>query len=135
MMPPKGVIEQLVLVDSPEQVPLKDGDVIGNLFGAQDFQVDVHSLRGAFLLRQLCLYGANCKSLMRTLGERGRSTYQSIQMILDGNKQATVEREASGYANIVILEHGPLPIRFHLDEAQVVGSAIQLQLVGGARFD
>lgn len=55
MMPPKGVIEQLVLVDSPEQVPLKDGDVIGNLFGAQDFQVDVDSLRGAFLLRQLCL--------------------------------------------------------------------------------
>lgn len=67
--------------------------------------------------------------------ERGRSTYQSIQMILDRHKQATVEREASGYANIVILEHGPLPIRFHLDEAQVVGSAIQLQLVGGARFD
>lgn len=71
MMPPKGVIEQLVLVDSPEQVPLKDGDVIGNLFGAQDFQVDVDSLRGAFLLRQLCLYGANCK----LLGERERQVY------------------------------------------------------------
>lgn len=55
MMPPEGVIEQLVLVNSPEQVPLKDGDVIGNLFGAQDFQVDVDSLRGAFLFRQLCL--------------------------------------------------------------------------------
>lgn len=71
MMPPKGVIEQLVLVDSPEQVPLKDGDVIGNLFGAQDFQVDVDSLRGALLFRQLCLCRANCK----LLGEREGEVY------------------------------------------------------------
>lgn len=134
MMPPEGVIEQLVLVNSPEQVPLKDGDVIGNLFGAQDFQVDVDSLRGAFLLRQLCLCVGQL--LVTVKGrEGGRSTYQGIQMILDRHKQATIEREACGYANIVILEHGPLPVRFHLDEAQVVGSAIQLQLVGGARFD
>lgn len=55
MMSPKGVIEQLILVHSPKQIPLKDGDVIGNLFGAQNFQINVHTLRGAFLLRQLCL--------------------------------------------------------------------------------
>lgn len=34
MMSPKGVIEQFILVHSPKQIPLKDGDVIGNLFGA-----------------------------------------------------------------------------------------------------
>lgn len=56
-------------------------------------------------------------------------------MIFDGDKQSSVEREACGYANIVILEHGTFPIRFDLDEAQVIGSAIQLQLVGGAGFD
>lgn len=58
MMSPKGVIEQLVLVHSPKQIPFKDGDVIGNLFGAQYLQIDVHALRGAFLLRQLCLEAA-----------------------------------------------------------------------------
>lgn len=55
MVSPEGVVKQFVLVDGPEEVPLEQGDVVGQLLGTQNFQVDVHALGGAFLLLQLRL--------------------------------------------------------------------------------
>jgi len=55
VMPPEGVVEQFVFMDGPEEVPLEQGDVVGQLLGAQYLQVDVHTLGGALLLLQLGL--------------------------------------------------------------------------------
>jgi len=55
-MPPEGVVKQFVFMNGPEEVPLEQGDVVGQLFGAQYLQIDVHALGGTFLLLQLGLW-------------------------------------------------------------------------------
>jgi len=56
-------------------------------------------------------------------------------VILDGDKQAAIERQARRYADIVVLEHGALSVRTDLHEDEVLGTPVQLQLVGGTRLD
>jgi len=56
-------------------------------------------------------------------------------VILDGDKQSPIERQARRYADIVVLEHGALSVRPDLHEDEVLGTPVQLQLVGGTRLD
>ena len=52
MMSSKGMVQQLVLVHSPEQIPVEQCHVIGDVLGRQCFKVHVRCLRRYFLLGQ-----------------------------------------------------------------------------------
>lgn len=52
MMAPKGLVQQLVLVHRPEQVAIEQGDVVGQLLGAERLNVHVDAVGGALLFGQ-----------------------------------------------------------------------------------
>lgn len=137
-MPSEGVIQQLVLVHRPEQVPIEQGHVVGHVLGRQRLKVHVQRLRRKFLLRQRSLH-PNSKKKKTILPQEHKQnspiTYQCVQVVLRRHKHPAAEAERRRDADVVVLVDGPLAVRLDLDQQQVLGHPRQLQLVGGARLD
>lgn len=54
----EGVVEQLVLVDAPEQIPVEEGHVISQLLRAEHLDICIDALRWLLLFRQTSLKNA-----------------------------------------------------------------------------
>lgn len=52
MVSAECMIEQFVFMDGPEQVPIEERNVVGQLFRAQRFEVHFNSLGNSLLLWQ-----------------------------------------------------------------------------------
>lgn len=113
-LPAERLVQQLVLVNAPEQVPVEEGHVVGQLLHAKQLEVNLQGLRRPLLLRQ---------------------RRQRVDVLPRGDEEARVETgEASGHGQVVVRDDDPLPGGTHLHEHQVLGGA-QLELVGCRQFD
>lgn len=93
-MSSERVIQKLVLVDRPEEVPVEERHVISDILCRQRLDIHLQALGGTLLLRQRC---------------------QSIQMITRRYEEPPVERQSSRNAQVIVFEGGALTIRFHFN--------------------
>lgn len=113
MMPPKGLVQQLVLVHRPKQITIEQRDVVRQLLGAQRLNVHINAIGGALLLRQW---------------------RQRVQMVFRCDENAPVQAQRRRYADIVVLEDATLAVRVDLHQHQIIGGPIQLQFVRSTGF-
>lgn len=92
VMSPERVIEQLVLVNRPEEVPVEERHVISEILCRQRLEIHLQALGGALLLRQRC---------------------QGVQVITRRYEKPPVERQRRRDAQVIVFEDGALTVRFH----------------------
>lgn len=56
-------------------------------------------------------------------------------MVFGRHEDAPIQAQRRRHADVVILEHAALAVRVQFDQKQIVGDAIELQLVGRTGLD
>lgn len=134
-------------MDTPEQVPVKQRHVVGQLLHAEQLQVNLDRLRGSLLLRQGRLQQTCHSVLAFRNSNQGRCAlrgaarspvtpaHQGVDVLARRDEETCVEAaEAGGDGQVVVRDDDALPGRPHLHEHQVLGGA-QLELVRGRQLD
>lgn len=139
MMTPERVVQQLVLVHGPEQITIEQRYVVRQLFGAERLDVHVNAIGGALLFRQRCLHTEFRSQINRRFPPSSfpifAHTHQRVQMVFGRHENAPIQAQCGRHADVVIFENAPLAVRIEFDQQQILGDAVQFQLVGRTGLD